>query len=340
MRKQLPPRGLRVILATLWTPPTEEHPFGEMDTEAMAAQARRLYDSGHRVFITTAGSGSGFDIALRQVIVAARSLSEALSDKEDAWIYVGCVAGLEQCLEVSNAVRDLKNVKGLLILPNRHPHGDPKGDGWLEFYQMLSPAMQFPYMIYHVQAGLTVEQYVELAEDPCFVELKWALATQEALDLLRQAVKALAGSVSVVCGLGDKNGPDWIAEYGVRGWTSYTVNQAPCLCKEIERASLRGDTARVQALQGPVLAFEEQRFDDNVRFNNRLVVAALQGREAFLRPPNRRYDDAEWRDAERVITRLAAAEAEAKVRSNAALNGRESPATDRGTTNTAVERSA
>ena len=88
-----------------------------------------MYDSGHRVFISTAGSGSGFDISIEQVVVAARAVSEALSEKADAWIYVGCVAGLEQCLEVANGVRGLKNVKGLLILPNRHPHGDPKGDG-------------------------------------------------------------------------------------------------------------------------------------------------------------------------------------------------------------------
>ncbi|HEU0005712.1 MAG TPA: dihydrodipicolinate synthase family protein [Terriglobia bacterium] len=326
MGKQLPPPGIRVILATVWTPPTKTDPFGKMDTQALAAQARRMYDSGHRVFITTAGSGSGFDISVGQVIVAARAVSEALSDKPDAWIYVGCVAGLEQCLEVANRVRGLKNVKGLLILPNRHPHGDPKGDGWREFYEMLSPAMQLPYMIYHVQPGVTIQQYVQLAQDPGFVELKWALATAEGLDHLRQVVKALGTSVSVVCGLGDKNGPDWIREYGVRGWTSYTVNHAPRLCKEIELASLAGDTARVQALQGPVLAFEDQRFGDNVRFNNRLVVAALQGREAFLRPPNRRYDDAEWREAAAVITRLATAEAETAPRSSESTEKRRSPA--------------
>jgi len=310
MRKQLPPAGIRVILPALWTPPTAPEPFGKMDTQALAEQARRVYAAGHRVFITTAGSGSGYDVSLGQVIVAARAVSEALADKVDAWIYVGCVAGLEQCVEVANGVRGLKNVKGLLILPNRHPHGDPKGDGWLEFYHMLRMAMQLPYMIYHVQPGITIEQYVQLAQDPNFVELKWALATPEGLAQLRQAVKALGSSVSVVCGLGDKNGPDWIREYGVRGWTSYTVNHAPRLCKEIETASLAGDTARVKALQGPVMAFEDQRFGDNVRFNNRLVVAALQGRDAFLRPPNRRYDDAEWQDASAVITRLAAAEAE------------------------------
>jgi dihydrodipicolinate synthase/N-acetylneuraminate lyase len=285
-----------------------------------------MYDSGHRVFITTAGSGSGFDISVGQVIVAARAVSGALSDKTDAWIYVGCVAGLEQCLEVANGVRDLKNVKGLLILPNRHPHGDPKGDGWLEFYQMLSPSVQLPYMIYHVQPGITIQQYLQLAADSNFVELKWALSTPEGLGHLRQAVKALGASVSVVCGLGDKNGPDWIREYGVRGWTSYTVNHAPRLCKEIELASLAGDTARVQALQGPVLAFEEQRFGDNVRFNNRLVVAALQGREAFLRPPNRRYDDAEWCEAAAVIARLAAAETEMSARSSEPTEKRQSPA--------------
>ena len=326
MGKQLPPPGIRVILATVWTPPTKTDPFGKMDTEALAAQARRMYDSGHRVFITTAGSGSGFDISVGQVIVAAGAASEALSDKGDAWIYVGCVAGLEQCLEVANGVRGLKNVKGLLILPNRHPHGDPRGDGWLEFYEVLSPAMQLPYMIYHVQPGVTIQQYVQLAQDPGFVELKWALATLEGLDHLRQVVKALGTSVSVVCGLGDKNGPDWIREYGVRGWTSYTVNHAPRLCKEIELASLAGDTARVQALQGPVLAFEDQRFGDNVRFNNRLVVAALQGREAFLRPPNRRYDDAEWREAAAVITRLATAEAETAPRFSESTEKRQSSA--------------
>ena len=326
MGQQLPPAGIRVILATLWTPPTKSDPFGKVDTQAIAAQARRMYDSGHRVFISTAGSGSGFDISIGQVIVAARAVSEALTDKADAWIYVGCVAGLEQCLEVANGVRGLRNIRGLLILPNRHPHGDPKGDGWLEFYHLLSPAMQLPYMVYHVQPGITIQQYVQLSQDPNFVELKWALATPEALDQLRQAVGALGSSVSVVCGLGDKNGPHWIREYGVRGWTSYTVNHAPRLCKEIELASLAGDTARVQALQGPVLAFEDQRFGDNVRFNNRLVVAALQGREAFLRPPNRRYDDAEWREAEAVITRLATAEAETAARSCAPTEKRQSSA--------------
>jgi len=326
MGKQLPPAGIRAILATLWTPPTKTDPFGKIDIEATAAQAGRMYDSGHRVFITTAGSGSGFDISVRQVIASAHAISEALSDKGDAWIYVGCVAGLEQCLEVANSVRGLKNVKGLLILPNRHPHGDPKGDGWMEFYQMLSPAMQLPYMIYHVQPGITIQQYVQLAQDPNFVELKWALSTPEGLDHLRQAVNALSASVSVVCGLGDKNGPDWIREYGVRGWTSYTVNHAPRLCKEIELASLAGDTARVKALQGPVLAFEDQRFGDNVRFNNRLVVAALQGRDSFLRPPNRRYDDTEWLEAAAVISRLAAAETETDARSTASTPERQSPA--------------
>lgn len=54
--------------------------------------------------------------------------------------------------------------------------------------------------------------------------------------------------MNVVCGLGDKSGPEWVREYGVSGWTSYTVNYAPSLCKEIELASLAGDTARVQAL--------------------------------------------------------------------------------------------
>ena len=186
--------------------------------------------------------------------------------------------------------------------------------------------MQLPYMIYHVQPGITIQQYVQLAQDPNFVELKWALATPEAIDQLRQAVKALSTGVSVVCGLGDKNGPDWIREYGVRGWTSYSVNHAPQLCKEIELASLAGDTARVQALQGPVLAFEDQRFGDNVRFNNRLVVAALQGRETFLRPPNRRYDDAEWREAEAVIARLAAAEVETKGHTTASTAERQTPA--------------
>lgn len=316
MLKQLPPAGIRAILATLWNAPAQDHPFGTIDMEGTVAQARRLYDAGHRVFITTAGSGSGYDVSLWQVIAVARAASEALAAKEDAWIYVGCVAGLEQCLEVSNAVRRLKNVKGLLILPNRHPHGDPKGDGWVEFYEALSPAMRFPFMIYHVQPGVTVEQYVRLTEDACFVELKWALSSKEGLDELRHVVNALAGRASVVCGLGDKNGPDWIREYGVRGWTSYTVNHAPYLCKEIEIASLAGDARQVQELQGPVLALEDQRFGDNVRFNNRLVVAALQGRNAFLRPPNRRYDDGEWGEAEAVITKLKGAEAEAKSRAD------------------------
>jgi 4-hydroxy-tetrahydrodipicolinate synthase len=316
MQKQLPPAGIRVILATLWNPPTKSDPFGTMDGQAMAAQARRMYDAGHRVFISTAGSGSGFDVSTGQGIAAARIVSDALADKADAWIYVGCVAGLEQCLEVANGVRELQNVKGLLILPNRHPHGDPKGEGWLEFYEMLSPAMRIPYMVYYAQAGFSIDQYAQLARDPYFVELKWAVATPDALDQLGQAVRRLASSVNVVCGLGDKSGPDWVREYGVSGWTSYTVNYAPSLCKEIELASLAGDTARVQALQGPVLAFEEQRFGDNVRFNNRLVIAALQGRDAFLRPPNRRYDDAEWREAEAAITRLARAESESHDRSS------------------------
>jgi 4-hydroxy-tetrahydrodipicolinate synthase len=326
MRKQLPPAGIRVILATLWAPPSETAPFGTLDAPAIAAQALRMYQAGHRVFITTAGSGSGFDISVGQVIAGARVVSEALSDKPDAWIYAGCVAGLEQCREVANAVRGFRNVKGLLILPNRHPHGDPKGDGWLDFYQTLSPAMQLPYMVYHVQPGVTIQQYRQLAEDPNFVELKWALATPEGLGHLREAVTALGTSVSVVCGLGDKNGPDWIREYGVRGWTSYTVNHAPRLCKEIELASLAGDTARVRALQGPVLAFEDQRFGENVRFNNRLVVAALQGRDAYLRPPNRRYDDGEWSEAAAAIRRLAAAEAEMSTRSTAYLHEGQSSA--------------
>jgi dihydrodipicolinate synthase/N-acetylneuraminate lyase len=318
MQRQLPPPGIRVILATLWTPPTGKHPFGTIDLDAMAAQARRLYAAGHRVFITTAGSGSGYDVGAGQVVTVAREISGCLADKQDAWIYVGCVAGLEQCFEVSVAVRDLKNIRGLLILPNRHPHGDPKGDGWLDFYRMLSPEARLPYMVYHVQPGMTVKQYLQLAQDPHFVELKWALATPEGLELLRDVIQALSENVSLVCGLGDKNGPDWVSQYAVRGWTSYTVNHAPCLCKEIEQASLSGDIAGVQALQGPVLAFEDQRFGANVHFNNRLVVAALQGREAFLRPPNRRYDDQEWIEAQRVISQLASAEVEAAVRSRQA----------------------
>jgi dihydrodipicolinate synthase/N-acetylneuraminate lyase len=314
MQRQLPPAGVRAILATLWSAPTDNCPFGEIDTDATVAQARRLYAAGHRVFITTAGSGSGYDVALPEVKMLAKVVSEALRDNDDVWIYVACVAGLGQCLEVSRAVGHLKNVRGLLILPNRHPHGDPKGDGWMDFYQMLSRAIQLPYMVYHVQAGITVEQYLQLSGDAGFVELKWALASNEGLEHLRQAVAVLGERINIVCGLGDKNGPDWVKEHGVRGWTSYTVNAAPYLCKEIEVASLAGDTAQVRALQDPVLAFEEQRFGDNVRFNNRLIVAALRGRQAFLRPPNRRYDDAEWREAEHVITRLAAAEEKAKAR--------------------------
>ncbi len=319
MPKQLPPPGIRAILATLWRPPTQGHPFGTIDMAGTIEQARRLYDAGHRVFITTAGSGSGYDVSLGQVIAVARAVSEALAAREDVWIYVGCVAGLEQCLKVSNAVRHLKNVRGLLILPNRHPHGDPKGDGWVEFYEALSPAMRFPFMVYHVQPGVTVAQYLRLTEDACFVELKWALSSKEGLDQLGQAVPILGSRVSVVCGLGDKNGPDWIREYGVRGWTSYTVNHAPHLCKEIEIASLAGDTTQVQYLRGPVVAFEDLRFGDNVRFNNRLVVAALRGRDAFLRPPNRRYDNAEWNEAERIITGLKAAETDAKTRADVSL---------------------
>jgi hypothetical protein len=81
MRNQLPPPGVRVILATLWHPPTDQHPFGTLDTASMAAQARRLYDAGHRVFITTAGSGSGYDLAVCQVILVARVVARALSEQ-------------------------------------------------------------------------------------------------------------------------------------------------------------------------------------------------------------------------------------------------------------------
>jgi dihydrodipicolinate synthase/N-acetylneuraminate lyase len=306
--KLLPPAGIRVIVPTLWYPPTSSCPFGEINAEKIAEVVLRDYEAGHRVFMTGAGSGSGFDILPDDAIEICAIVSQALADFDDVWIYASCVSGLDQCWIVAESVKDMCGVKGLLLLPNRHPHTDAAG--WISFYKMLSAAMNFPYIIYRVAPGITVDQYVELAEDPNFIELKWA--TGDDLNLLAEAVPALEGKVSVVCGLGDLNGPEWVEQYGVRGWTSYTVSAGPFLCKQIETAALGGKPEVVQAIQGPVKAFEAQRFGANVRFNNRLVVCALEGRDAFLRPPNAAYTEASWPAAEKVIVELAAADSQSE----------------------------
>lgn len=315
-QKRLPPKGVRVILTT------HIGPDNEVLLDATAAEAVKQYEAGHRIILTTAGSASGFDVDEHDVVAVAKAVSAAIGHLPGVEIWPSAPAHLKTLPRIADQIRELPGVAGMLILANRHVHGDPFGDGWVDFYNQLSPKLGMPYIIYHVMKGMTAAQYKKLAEtDPNFVEIKYADLTN--LELLKEILLAVAGLVNVSCGLGDLNGPDWIKDYaeygdGICGWTSYSVNFAPYLVKEIEVASLAGDSVQVAALNPVLKAYELLRFAVNVRFNNRLIIASLGGRVAYLMPPHRRYDDGEWAEAVAVIEPLRTAEAESKARALAA----------------------
>jgi dihydrodipicolinate synthase/N-acetylneuraminate lyase len=278
-----------------------------------------MVEAGHGTLLIAPGSGSGFDIGPAKTIKITEAIARRLQDKKNVQLWASCVAGLDQCQEVADSVRDLPNVKGMLVLHNKHSHSD--GQGWLDFFIALGRRIRMHYMVYRIaearsEALMTLQHYLELAEaDPLFVELKWA--TDNDTDLLKQVVAALMGKVHVVCGLGDLNGTQWMELLGVGGWTAYAGNVCPYLLKEIETAALASDFGKAYELSKTLRAFEQLRFGKYyIKYNNRLVIAATHpaGRNAYLRPPNAKFTDNDWAEATILIAALKKEELAARKR--------------------------
>src|SRR5262249_26068152 len=121
MERPRPPKGARYILPTLWH---RSGGFGDIDIATSLAVAEADYAAGHRFFITTGGSGSGYDMGVENRLRFATEVSDRFGQREDICLYMGVAMNPDDCVALASPAMNLPGYRGMLVLPNGqgHPH--------------------------------------------------------------------------------------------------------------------------------------------------------------------------------------------------------------------------
>lgn len=295
--------GLRGVAAGLLTPFDDDL---EVDHDALAANARALYERGIRTYLASANISEYHSLGRAERIASAGTSVEALPD--DAVVLAGVGGSTRDAVELIEAYDDA-GVDAMMVMPPDHTYVHERG--LLGYYEKLAAATDRPLAPYVRGYHPSVEFLAELTAIEGVAGIKYAI---EDAHTLSQAVDAGADDVVWVDGLAEPYAPEFYLA-GAEGFTAGVSNFEPRVGLALFDALEAGDFERAAALRDvtlPYQSFRGTKGENNTIPGANSVPAVKKGLELAglvggpVREPLVGLSEADERRAEELYDRLVA----------------------------------
>jgi 4-hydroxy-tetrahydrodipicolinate synthase len=239
--------SLRGVAAGLLTPFDAD---GDIDHDALAANAAALYERGIRTFLATANISEYHSLSQAERMAHAETSVGALP--EEATVLAGVGGATAEAVELVEAY-DAAGVDAMMVMPPDHTYTHERG--LLAYYERLAAASDRPLAPYVKGYEPSIDFLVDLTELEGVAAIKYAL---EDAHLLSRAVDAGADDVVWVDGLAEPYAPEFYLA-GAEGFSAGVSNFEPSIGLALFDALEAGDYERAAELRDITLPFMEFR---------------------------------------------------------------------------------
>ena len=239
--------ALRGVAAGLLSPFDEDL---ELDHDALAENARVLYDRGIRVFLATANISEYHSLSPAERVAHAETSVEALPD--DATVLAGVGGSTAAAVDLVEQY-DAIGVDAMMVMPPDHTYSHERG--LLTYYEKLAAASEKPLAPYVKNYEPSVDFLRRLTELDGVAAIKYAL---EDAHLLSRGVDAGADDVVWVDGLAEPFAPEFYLA-GAEGFSAGVSNFEPAVGLTMFDALEAGDYERAAELRDITLPYMEFR---------------------------------------------------------------------------------
>lgn len=276
----------------------------EINHDALAENARDLYDEGIRTFLATANISEYHSLSQQERIDSAETAVEALPD--DACVLAGVGGSTKSAEELIRAYDEI-GVDAHMIMPLDHTYIHEKAA--LEYYHALDDVAEAPLVPYARGFDPSVEFLADMTEVDSVVGVKYAIKDPVKLG---QAVAAGSDDVIWVDGLAEPYAVSYWAE-GVEGFSAGVSNFRPEVGLELFEALQNEEWERARELRDICMPY--QNFRDETGTENTVpgaisVSAVKKGLELAgynageVREPIRSLSEEDERRAEDLYNQL------------------------------------
>jgi len=261
---------LRGVAVGLLTPFDEG---GSIRHDALAANARELYDAGVRTFLAAANISEYHSLSNEERVAVAETSVEALP--ADACVLAGVGGPTAEACELARS-HERAGVDAMMVMPPDHTYVHERG--LLDYYRELAAATDRPLSPYVRGFDPSVAFLTDLTRVDGVVGVKYAIEDPVKLGA---ATDAGADDVVWVDGLAEPYAVSFWAE-GAEGFSAGVSNFRPEVGLALYDALAAGEWERARALRNACLPF--QRFRGETGTDNEVpgavsVPAVKQGLE-------------------------------------------------------------
>jgi len=239
--------ALRGVAAGLLTPFDDDL---AIDHDALAENARELYDRGIRTFLATANISEYHSLSQSERKAHAETSVAALPD--DATVLAGVGGSTEAAIDLVEAY-DAAGVDAMMVMPPDHTYRHERG--LLAYYRRLADATDRPLAPYVKGYDPSVEFLADLTNVDGVAGIKYAL---EDAHLLSRGVDAGDDDVVWVDGLAEPYAPEFYLA-GAEGFSAGVSNFEPSIGLALFDALEAGDYERAAAIRDITLPYMEFR---------------------------------------------------------------------------------
>lgn len=238
---------LRGVAVGLLTPLDDEL---EVDHDALAENARHLYDRGARTFLATANISEYHSLSDHERVAGAQTAVETLPN--DACVLAGVGGSTPNARELVRAY-DEHGVDAMMVMPPDHTYIHERG--LLQYYRELGEVTDRPLVPYVRGFTPSPEYLGDLTRIESVVGIKYALS-----DTVTLGAGIAAGDDDVVWvnGLAEPYAVAYWAE-GVEGFSAGVSNFRPEVGLELFDALSEGNWERARALRNVCLPYQRFR---------------------------------------------------------------------------------
>jgi 4-hydroxy-tetrahydrodipicolinate synthase len=294
---------LRGVATGLVTPFDED---GGIDHEALATNARALYDRGIRAFFACGNISEYHALTHDERIAVTETSAGAVPD--DATVLAGVGGAIGTAVDLGHAATEA-GVDALMIMPPDHTFKHEAG--LLDYYRGIGDSVDRPTVPYLRRFDPSVEFVARLSHLDPVAAIKYAI---DDVPTFAEIVAAGADDVLWINGLGERHAvPLWIE--GARGMASGVGNFEPAIGIGLYEALEAGEFDRAQRIRNaavPYMNFRDRTGHDNTLPGGSSIPAVKAGLDlagltgGHVRPPLVDLDDAARDEARSLYDDLAA----------------------------------
>jgi 4-hydroxy-tetrahydrodipicolinate synthase len=190
-------------------------PFTEdtqsVDHDALAANLRRLYDAGARLFIPCGNTGEYYALTDEERLAVVETHVEATGD--EATIAAGVAGNVPEVTETA-AAYEAAGADAVMVMHPDHTYAHQQG--LKTYYERICEGADLGVVIYKRGPDLPREVIVELSEREEVVAVKFAV---DDVKEFAQTVQDAEGDVTWVNGIAER----YAMSYAIEGATGYTT---------------------------------------------------------------------------------------------------------------------